>query len=60
MVTVAVLTGKDVDRRPESQHPIGLLACDEDYGNVQMAFKFLKEEIDAIKSEGFPYVHFVA
>jgi hypothetical protein len=56
MVTVAIVTGTDADRTPDTQLPIALLATGEDYDNVRHAFALLAPEISEVKMNGFPYV----
>lgn len=55
MMTVTHMTGDDSDRTPATHMPIALLACGEEYDNLQKAFDIIKPEIDDLRQNGIRY-----
>lgn len=56
MLTVTHMTGEDSDRTPDKHLPIALLACGEEYENLDKMFDVVQPEIDDIRKTGIPCV----
>ncbi len=57
MITVTHMTGGNNDRTPDAHLPIALLACGEEYANLDKAFDAINPEIEDIRRNGLPCVH---